>query len=177
MPNFKRVFKENSIIFLTVITYKRKNILIANYNILHQAFNFAKKKYFYKMLGYVVLDEHFHILIKPDNIKDYPNIIKSIKVYFTKNSNIKVDKISIGMKNKGESGVWQSRYYENTIRDREDFYKKLEYIHYNPVKHKKAQSVFEYPYSSFNQYVKFGVYDISWGSFEDIKYLQKLNFE
>ena len=180
MPNFKRVFKENSIVFLTVVTYKRKNYLINNYKILHQAFNFAKEKYPYSMLGYVIMQEHFHILIKPKNIKDYPNIIKSIKIYFTKTvGRVKTRQIEVsrGMRNKGESGIWQSKYYEHTIRDIKDFYTKLEYIHYNPVKHKIVKNVFEYPYSSFLQYVKIGFYDIEWGCFEDVGYLDRFDFE
>ncbi len=88
-----------------------------------------------------------------------------------------IDEISKGMKNKNESGIWQSKYYEHTIRDKKDFYTKLEYIHYNPIKHKIVKNVFEYPYSSFFQYVKIGFYNIKWGSFEDVEYLKKLNFE
>ena len=81
------------------------------------------------------------------------------------------------MKNKGESGIWQSKYYEHTIRNIKDFYTKLEYIHYNPIKHKIVKNIFEYPYSSFFQYVKIGFYDIEWGCLGEGDYLEQYSFE
>jgi len=40
----------------------------------------------------------------------------------------------------------------------------VEYIHYNPVKHKLAVAPIEWAYSSFGQYVQAGVYPADWGA-------------
>jgi putative transposase len=40
----------------------------------------------------------------------------------------------------------------------------MDYIHYNPVKHGLVQSASEWPYSTFHQKVKQGIYPADWGA-------------
>lgn len=40
----------------------------------------------------------------------------------------------------------------------------MDYIHYNPVKHGLVQHVHEWPYSTFHQKVKQGIYPADWGA-------------
>lgn len=65
---------------------------------------------------------------------------------------------------KGERGVWQRRFWEHLIRDDEDFARHLDYIHYNPVKHGCAARAADWPYSTFQKWVKRGVYAEDWGT-------------
>ncbi|MDP2684225.1 MAG: hypothetical protein Q8P20_04145, partial [bacterium] len=52
--------------------------------------------------------------------------------------------------------VWWN-YWDKCIRDEEGFYKRLNYIHHNPVKHGYAKMNGNYQYSSYNYYKeKFG---------------------
>ena len=46
--------------------------------------------------------------------------------------------------------VWQSRFYDHVVRNGLDFEEKLNYIHYNPVKHGLVDDSKGYPYSSNN---------------------------
>lgn len=55
---------------------------------------------------------------------------------------------------KGERGIWLRRYWEHKIRDEEDLNNHINYIHYNPVKHKYVSEVCNWPFSSFHRYVK-----------------------
>ncbi len=64
---------------------------------------------------------------------------------------------------KGERGVWQRRFWEHTIRDEEDLRNRLDYIHYNPVKHGLVPRVSDWPHSAFHEYVQRGVYTVDWG--------------
>ncbi len=68
------------------------------------------------------------------------------------------------MKKKKEKGLWQRRFWEHLIRDRDDFNRHIDYIHYNPVKHKLARSAVDWPYSSFKQFMMRGIYEKNWGS-------------
>ena len=36
---------------------------------------------------------------------------------------------------KRERGIWQRRFWEHTIRDKGDYARHLDYVHFNPVKH------------------------------------------
>ena len=81
------------------------------------------------------MPDHLHMIIKVDNINDYPKIIYSMKYYFSKYINVEKISLSESKIKKGEKGVWQRRYWEHTIRNEQDFYRHLDYIHYNPIKH------------------------------------------
>jgi len=48
------------------------------------------------------------------------------------------------------------------ICDEEDYQKHLDYIHYNPIKHGLASRPADWPWSTFDRYVKKGVYDVDW---------------
>lgn len=128
--NYKRLYIPNSLIFVTVVTKNRKNILISNIKFLRKAFELAKNQIPFEIIAIIVNDNHFHMIIKPDDIKTYPKIIGLIKSYFTKLSGLKHS-----LNNSGESDVWQRRYWEHTITNEEDLYKHIDYIHYNSVKH------------------------------------------
>ena len=63
-----------------------------------------------------------------------------------------------------ETTIWQRRFWEHLIRDDEDYRIHVDYIHYNPVKHKLVKQVKNWPYSTFHQYVKKGIYSENWGN-------------
>jgi len=122
------------------------------------------------------MPDHYHVLLKPEKIEEYPQIIKSIKYNFSENFD------AVGLANptyadKKEKGIWQRRYHEHTIRDEEDLYNHCDYIHYNPVKHGLVQNAKDWEYSTFDKFVKRGNYDLNWGSIEDIKNVVELDYE
>jgi putative transposase len=72
--------------------------------------------------------------------------------------------VSDSRRQRNERGVWQPRYWEHVVRDDDDFKRCLDYLHWNPVKHKLVSRVRDYPWSSLFKYVELGEYDIDWGS-------------
>lgn len=182
MPNYRRLFIPNSSLFLTITTNYRRPILIENIDILRLAFKNTKKVYNFEMFACVILPDHMHLIIIPENIDEYPKIIHTIKYAFSKNIenggivippyNITKSKIT-----KGEKGIWQRRYWEHTMRDEEDLYKHLDYIHYNPVKHGYSTNVKDWEFSSFKKFVEKGNYDINWGCLQDIKHVEAMDLD
>lgn len=53
----------------------------------------------------------------------------------------------------------------------------LDYIHYNPVKHGHTKNVKDWEFSSFDKFVKLDNYEINWGSQEETKHLQKMDYD
>lgn len=177
---YKRLFLENTYVFLTVITSKRRNILIGNIKLLKKAINNAKRFHQFEIFGIVILPNHFHIILKPLLITNYPKIIHLIKTYFSKNideKEIENYQISSSRQTKQEKDIWQRRYWEHTIRDENDLYKHLDYIHFNPVKHGYANAVKDWKYSSFKKFVKRGNYEVNWGNSDDIRHIQDIDLE
>ena len=122
------------------------------------------------------MQNHLHLILKLKNIKEYPKIIYSIKFYFSHRLN-KNNKISESKLKKGEKGIWQRRYWEHTIRDINDLYKHLDYIHYNPIKHDYTNKAKDWEFSSFNKFVKQHFYELDWCNFDNINKINELNYE
>jgi putative transposase len=59
---------------------------------------------------------------------------------------------------KGEAAIWQRRFWEHTLRDQEDFNRRVDYIHYNPVKHGLVEDIRDWSWSSYHRYLKMGYY-------------------
>ena len=175
--NYRRVFISNSYVHLIIVAYNRKNIFITNIELLRQAFKNAKKFFNFKIVAICVLPNHIHVILNPENIKEYPKIITSIKYYFSKNYNVGVETPTYGYINKGEKGVFQRRFFEHTIKDEEELNNQINYIHYNPVKHGLVKNVKDWKYSSFHKFAEQGMYEYNWGSLKDIENIKNLDFE
>lgn len=181
---YKRLFISNTYVHLVIVTYKRKPILNKNIELLRASFKNAKQFFNFEIFAICILPDHIHMILKPENINEYPKIITSIKYYFSKH----IDDVgvetptyneskTIGYKNKCEKGVWQRRYWEHTIRDEEDLWKHVDYIHYNPVKHSHSKNVKDWEFSSFENFVERGNYEKNWGSTEDIKHIAEMKLD
>lgn len=193
MPNYRRLFIQNSYVFIVIVTNKRKPILIDNIELLRESFKKAKQTYNFEIFGSVILPDHIHLLLRPENIKDYPKIIRAIKYNFSekfnaggiaippyknkKHSSKKLDDGGMAIPPYTKKQIWQRGYWEHTIKSDEDLYKHLDYIHYNPVKHGLTKNVKDWEYSSFFKFVEIKNYDFDWGSSKDVKHIETLDYD
>jgi len=152
--NYKRVYAQGYSYFFTLVTYKRKPLLIEHIENLREAFRRTQKHYRYAIEAIVILPDHLHIIMTPEYVNEYPQIIKQIKRSFVYGLplNIKAEarlQLSTSQYYRGHAGIWQSRYYEHTIRDQKDWDEKINYIRDNPVKHGLCDTWNQWQYSSF----------------------------
>ena len=175
--NYKRVFVPNSYVHLIIVAYNRKDIFVENIELLRDSFKNAKQFFDFEIIAVCVLPNHIHMILNPNNIQEYPNIITSIKYYFSRHYDVGVETPTYGYVNKGEKGVFQRRYFEHTICSQEELNNHINYIHYNPVKHGYVKNVKDWKYSSFHKLVEDKFYDKNWGSSDDIENIKNLDFE
>ncbi|MBQ8460283.1 transposase [bacterium] len=166
--NYRRIFIENSIIFVTMVTQHRASLLIDKFDLLIASINEVKQYYNFEIIAYIILNDHCHFLLQVEDIKKYPKIIHSIKYNFKKN---------VGVATPTYHKIWQNRYWEHTIRDENDLYHHIDYIHYNPIKHGYVKKVNDYRYSSFAKFVQEGYYDEEWCNFDDKHNVINCNYE
>ena len=178
--NYRRLFVKNSYVFITIVTAKRRKILIDNIDILRNAFKNTINSFNYEIYAICVLPDLIHMIIKPFDINDYPKIVQQVKRYFSQN----IDKntldnysLTSGNVKRKECDIWQHKYWEHTIRDENDLNKHTDYIHYNPLKHKYVNKVSDWDYSSFKKFVQNKLYDINWCNFEDNNNITELDYE
>ncbi len=144
--NYKRVFADGHSYFITMVTYHRNPLLIEHIDLLRQAFVMSKTRYDYCLDAIVILPDHLHMIITPQNPQEYPKIITYIKRNFVYGLNDEVKdfaKTNISSSNyrRQHSGIWQDRYYEHTIRNKKDWDEKIEYLRTNPIKHRGLTSL------------------------------------
>ncbi len=167
MPNYRRWRMDGGVFFFTIVMYRRRRLLTSpkSRQMLHEAFDEARSHHPFEIDGLVLIPDHIHMLMRlPDGEDDYSRRISAMKRNFTERflSCESETAQSDGRSNQGYRGVWQERFYEHCIRDYKDFKQHLDYIHVNPVKHGLVERPADWAWSSFDRYVKQGVYEPDW---------------
>lgn len=168
MSEYRRFYQKEGIVFLTIVTYNRQPIFNNSHNIdlLRKAIATVKSEMPFEILGAVILPDHLHFLCQlPPNDADYSKRVGRLKVLFTKSfkqENNVIQEVPRSRIKHRESNIWQRRFWEHNIRNEQDFEQHLNYIHYNPVKHHLVSCPHFWQYSSFNLWVKKGVYSSQW---------------
>ena len=173
MSNFRRYYQNNNIVFITIVTYNRIPILIDNIELLRKSLKSIN--YDFKLLAGIVLPDHLHLLIQAENQNDFPKIISSFKANFSRLMPMNKYQSSEQIKRR-EKGIWQRKYYDHIIRNEEDLFKHLDYIHYNSFKHLNIQPK-DYKYSSFEKFVQKGFYEENWCNFGNKHNIDTMNLE
>ena len=94
--------------------------------------------------AWVVLPNHYHILVKTNDVFE---ILKSIGQLHGKTSYL-----WNGEENKRGRQVWHGAA-ENGIKSERHFWAAINYIYNNPVKHGYVEKWGDWPFSSFNYYL------------------------
>ncbi len=166
MGTYIRANLKGGVYFFTVNLAERHNndLLIANIEILRDAFRLTKKAHPFIIEASVILPEHLHCIWRlPEHDNDFSTRWRLIKTHFSKNI-VANEPISKSRKRKNERGIWQRRFWEHLIKDKKDYQNHLDYIHYNPVKHGYVQRAIDWPYSSFHLWVERKVYPSHWAT-------------
>ena len=168
MPKYRRAYVPGGSYFLTLVTYNRTPLFRSPENVprLRDAMRIVKSEMPFEIAGAVTLPDHLHFLwTLPSDDNAVPIRVGRLKTLFTKSLPANQRPAAIlpkSWRKRRESGVWQRRFWEHTLRDEEDFQRHLDYIHYNPVKHGYARCPHSWTSSSFHQWVAKGGYDLSW---------------
>jgi putative transposase len=136
MSDYQRMFLKGGTYFFTVVTYNRLPIFKSEEHIdlLKNCFKNTIASHPCLIDAIVIIPEHLHtIWTLPDNDSDFSTRWKLIKSTFSRQySGAKKQHLSESMIKKNESGIWQRRFWEHAIRNKEDFFSYCDYIHYNP---------------------------------------------
>jgi len=169
--------------FFTVVTYKRRSFLtdeIAR-GLLKKAIAAIKTDRPFEMPAFCLLPDHLHCIWKmPGGDCDYSKRWSLIKRTFS------TTYVAAGgrplaqtdsRRSKRERGIWQRRFWEHCIRDADDDWNHVHYIHYNPVKHGLVERIEDWPYSTYHRFCQQGLYDdFDWGLFQADDYDEQMEF-
>src|SRR5690242_16888214 len=135
MVGYRRNFVPGGTYFFTVTLADRRSRVLVDYvDHLRSAFNVTRRERPFSVDAVVVLPEHLHaVLTLPSNDSDFAGRWRRIKGYFS--SRLLDASVRLKRGPNGELALWQRRFWEHTIRDENDYARRVDYIHFNPVKH------------------------------------------
>ena len=159
----------NHLHYLTASTYRRVRLFDSERFRHHFVRTLDKLRagQSFKLIGYVLMPDHFHLLIWPSAQANPSQIIQSLKERTAKFilKNLKDNahfpwcgrmlarlRVPPSVHLHGAYRVWQRRFYDLNIWSEKKRLEKLNYMHGNPVHRRLVSSPDQWPWSSFRFY-------------------------
>jgi putative transposase len=102
------------------------------------------EKYKWELLAWVILINHYHILLKAsDHASSLAQLIRNVHTFSARELN-KLDRCP------GRRVWWN--YWDTCITNERSYYARLNYIHWNPVRHGVVTRPEQYRFSSYRDY-------------------------
>lgn len=143
-PQESGVFPEVKPTYITVFTYRKQPIFRNSFNceLLLNIITYNKYALDYKVLGFVIMFDHLHIVFYPGQVPLYQIVHKNI-AEFTR----------FYQKITGEGApVWNRNYQSLPLDDYETLKKIRDFMHANPLRNRLAGTLSDYKYSSYRFY-------------------------
>jgi len=109
----------------------------------------VRAHYGFRILGYVVMPEHLHILISEPSQGTPSTVVQVFKQATSRavcEGGVEID-----------LPLWTTRFHDFNVFTEGKKNEKLHYMHMNPVKRKLVKLPHQWPWSSYNFYWKKGV--------------------
>jgi putative transposase len=159
----------NHLHYLTASTCRRARVFDSDHFRCHFVKTLAELRTSlgFKIFGYVLMPEHFHLLIWPGERADPSKIVQSLKertaIFILKNLRDNqhdswcrrmLDRLTLPatVHLHGPGRVWQRRFYDLNVWSEKKRLEKLNYMHGNPVKRGLVTSPDQWAWSSFHFY-------------------------
>jgi len=140
-----RYYGQQDLHFITCSCYHRQPRLATpeRGDLFLRVLEAARRRYRFVVVGYVVMPEHFHLLMSEPQ-RDNPSVVmKVIKERFTR---------LLRRRSTFLAPVWQKRFYDFNVWTPEKRVEKLRYMHRNPVKRGLVEKPEDWKWSSFRSY-------------------------
>ena len=173
MSYYRRSRTAGGTFFFTVVTFHRRPILTDPLcrEALRESIIDVRSEMPFTIDAWVLLPDHLHaIWTLPPLDADYSKRWGRIKAGFTTRVRSVFDRAELSTRSRQmrhEATIWHRRFWEHEIRDEEDYRRHMDYVHYNPVKHRLVERAVDWPYFTFHRLVREGVYSKDWGVAED----------
>jgi len=148
--------------FITFGTHNRIPILVGELfcNLIIDSIDAVREIHSFKLIGYVIMPEHIHLVIIPKNYQPVGQLIGKFKEVSSKeihkalkvNGQEFVKRFTVVRNRLERFSFWQRRCFDYNCRSESSMWEKVNYCHNNPVRRQLVGSPDEWPYSSYNWY-------------------------
>ena len=106
------------------------------------------------VFGWAILPNHYHILVGVESLDDVSPVLKQLHGTTSREWNLADNQT-------GKRRVWY-KFADRMIRNDAHFYRALNYIHYNPVKHRYVDDPYAWLWTSLHNYAEAEGYGRAW---------------
>ena len=176
VPKFlKRFYGAGDLHFITCSCYKRQPVLGRAWrrDLFLTVLERVRRRYRLVVIGYVVMPEHFHLLITEPQVGDPSVVMQALKLGFARRVLAELARTQVsksarpgapagtqvsksarpGAPSSSPSHVWSARFYEFNVYTERKRIEKLRYIHRNPVERGLVAEPDQWLWSSFRSYM------------------------
>jgi putative transposase len=162
LPHFQiqgDVYYITSVIYNRLPVFKQPSFIIP----IIDSLNFYRYKQSYRLLGFVIMPDHIHLLIWPHGDTPVGDMMRDLKRFtsgrITRQAEVEGKQEwlnafhAAGEKtDRAEYKVWQDDYWDKNVFSERMVLEKLNYMHNNPVRAGLTNAAADYPYSSCRNY-------------------------
>ena len=166
MPKgLKRIYGQGHLHFVTFSCYRRLPLLRSPKarSVFLQALDRVRNEYAFKLVGYVVMPEHVHLLISEPARGTPSTVLKMLKQRVSRSLRRKPRRtlpaqqsFPFAPRGKGLPQFWQRRFFDFNVWSRRKKIEKLMYMHASPLKRGLVVDPKDWPWSSYAFYQKKG---------------------
>ena len=151
--------------YITTVVYSRLPIFTRSTFVIPwvDSLNFYRYKQEFKVLGYVIMPDHVHLIIWPFGDSTVSDVMRDYKEFTAKRviRQAEVEGVTHWVRDFRQAGqetsrsqnkVWQDSYWDENVYTERVLRKKLNYVHRNPLHAGLAERPADYPYSSYRNY-------------------------
>jgi REP-associated tyrosine transposase len=158
----KRYYGRGDLHFLTFSCYQRRELLAAKRakNLFVRELARVRKEYGFRLVGYVVMPNHVHLLMsepKKGTVSTALQILKQrvARKLRTGRRKARHGQMALPFEPDEEQprAFWQARFYDFNVYSRGKLKEKLNYMHANPVIRKLVKHPRDWIWSSWSNYV------------------------
>lgn len=145
--NPPHLFLPNTLYMLTASIYQHEPLMLTARRKLECLESFLKAAEIYKwqVIAWVVLHDHYHAIVQsPENAKTLSKFAGSYHSFTARRWNDE-EKLPARM-------VWRN-YWDTCLRSESDYYTRLRYVFWNPVKHGLSNTPEEYRFSNCREFL------------------------
>ncbi len=163
MPKqLKRIYGFGQLHFLTFSCYRRLPLLgsAPARNVFVQVLDKVREEYGFKLVGYVVMPEHVHLLISEPARGTPSTVMKMLKQRVSRRlkhqpsrrTSTAQSSFSLLQSDDRLPQFWQRRFYDFNVWSRKKKIEKLAYMHANPLQRGLVENPQDWPWSSYAFY-------------------------
>ena len=116
-----------------------------DYQKLKEIIKKVKEEKKFELYAYCMMTNHVHLFLKEENLGDIKKIMHKILTTYV---------VWYNRKYQRSGSLIGNRYKSEPIEDENYYFELIRYIHQNPVKAGLIQTVNDYKWSSYNEYIK-----------------------